>query len=57
MQIMAVAKLNNIVCFVYTWPAVCTLQLIKTWRQAGLSRGFMTILETEDTRQKPDRQE
>ena len=25
------AKLNNIV---YSWPAVCTVQLINTWRQA-----------------------
>ena len=42
----AEAKLNNTVYFVYTWLAVCTVQLIKTWRQAGLSRVFVDYSET-----------
>ena len=28
-----------------TWPAVCTVQLINTWRKAGLSRGFVDYSE------------
>ena len=39
------AKLNNFVYFVYTLPAVCTVQLINTWHQAGLSRGFVDYYE------------
>ena len=30
---------------VCTLPAVCTVQLINTWRQAGLSRGFVDYSE------------
>ena len=41
----AEAKLNNIVYFVYTWPAVCTVQLVNTWRQAGLSGVFVDYSE------------
>ena len=29
------AELSNIVYFVYIWPAICTVQLINTWHQAG----------------------
>ena len=42
----AEAKLNNTVYFVYTWLAVCTVQLINTWRQAGLSKVFVDYSET-----------
>ena len=41
----AEAKLNNSVYMVYTWPVVCTVQLINIWRQAGLSRGFVDYSE------------
>jgi hypothetical protein len=44
----AEAKLNNILYFVYTWSVVCTVQLINTWRQAGLNRDLLTIRKTED---------
>ena len=42
---MAETKLNN---FVYTLPADCTVQLINTWRHAGLSRGFVDYSENEE---------
>ena len=56
------AKLNNIVYFVYTLPAVCTVQLINTWRQAGLSRGSVDYSEngghqTDRNQTEPDRSE
>jgi hypothetical protein len=38
---MAEAKLNNLLYSVYTLPAVITVQLINTMRQAGISRGFV----------------
>ena len=41
------AKLNNIVYFVYTWTAVCTVQLIHTWSQFGLSIVFVDYSENE----------
>ena len=31
-----------------TWQAVCTVQLINTWRKAGLSRGFVDYYENEE---------
>ena len=49
---MAETKLNNLMYFVYTLPAVCNLQLIKTWRQ--VSRGFVDDSEKEN-RQTQDR--
>ena len=36
--VAAETKMNKIV---YTWPTVCTVQLNNTWRQAGISRGFV----------------
>ena len=42
---VAEAKLNSLVYFVYTLSAVCTVQLINTWHQAGLSRGFVDYSE------------
>jgi hypothetical protein len=39
---VAEAKLNNLLYFVYTLPAVFTLQLIN---QAGLSKGFIDYSE------------
>ena len=38
-------KLNNLAYFVYTLSAVCTVQLINTWRHAGLSRGCVDYSE------------
>ena len=32
-NVVAEAKQNNITYFVYTWPAVCTEQLINTWHK------------------------
>ena len=49
MNIGAEANLNNIVYTVYTWPAVCTVKLINTWRQAGNSRGFVDNSEDRKT--------
>ena len=42
---MAKAKLNNFMCFMYTLSPVYTVQLINTWCQAGLSRGFVDYSE------------
>ena len=36
--VAAETKMNKIV---YTWPTICTVQLNNTWRQAGISRGFV----------------
>ena len=44
-EFVAEAKLNNIVYTVYTWQAVCTVQLINTWCQAGISKGFVDYSE------------
>jgi hypothetical protein len=38
---VAEAKLYNTVYSVYTWSAVCTVQLIYAWCQDGLSIGFI----------------
>jgi hypothetical protein len=43
----AEAKLNNSVYIVYTWRVVCTLELINTRGQAGISRGFVDYFENE----------
>jgi hypothetical protein len=43
-QFVAETKLNNLV---YTWPTVCTEQLINTWHQTGVSRGFVDYSEKE----------
>ena len=58
-MVVAEAKLNNILYFVYTLPAICTVQLINTWYQFGLSAGFVDYSEngpythryTEDKKQ------
>ena len=44
-KFVAETKLNNNVYFVYTMSAVCNVQLINNWRQAGLSRGFVDYSE------------
>ena len=44
-NLVAEAKLNNLVYFVYTLPAVCTVHLINTWHQAGLRRGCIDYSE------------
>ena len=36
---------NNIL---YTWPAVCTVEIINTWRQAGLSRSYVELSENTE---------
>ena len=43
------AKLNNTVFFVYTWLAVCTVQLINTWHQAGLSLLLFPLMPTQSS--------
>ena len=48
-KFVAEAKLHNLLYFVYTLPAVCTVQLINTWRQAGLDRGFVDYSEKGGT--------
>ena len=53
-KFVAETKLNNIVYFVYTLSAVCTVQLINNWRQAGLSRGFVD--KSENGEQRTDTQ-
>ena len=35
----------------FTWPAVFTVQLSKTWRQAGLSRGFVDYSENGEQKE------
>ena len=45
MQILAKAKRNNLMYFVYILPAVCAVQLINAWRQAGLRRGCVDYSE------------
>ena len=46
--VVAETKLNNSLCFVYTWPAVCTVQLINTWCQANLCRDIVEYSENRE---------
>jgi hypothetical protein len=50
-KFVAEAKLNNLVYFLYTLPAVCIVQLINTWRQAGI-KGFVDYSEIEEEEEK-----